>query len=136
MMIKCYSDLLDMNTIVERFEYLKLNGKVGRSTFGFDRYINQRFYHSPEWKRVRSKVIVRDDGCDLGIEGCDISGKILIHHMNPISIHDFVKHNPNILDPEFLICVSEQTHNAIHYGSADMLPKDPIIRTAGDTRLW
>ena len=135
-MIRTYSDLKDLKTLEERYRYLKLTGSVGKQTFGWDRYFNQRFYHSLEWRRVRDRVIVRDDGRDLGIRGFEIEGQILIHHMNPIWVDDLRKKNPDILNPEFLICVSPRTHQAIHYGDESLLPQVPVIRHPGDTKLW
>lgn len=135
-MIRRYSDLEPLKTLEERYSYLKLSGSVGKTTFGWDRYFNQRFYHSIEWRRVRDKVILRDDGCDLGIPGFEIHDKVLIHHMNPIWIEDLRRKNPDILNPEFLICVSPTTHQAIHYGDKSLLPQVPIIRHPGDTKLW
>ena len=135
-MIRTYSDLKDLKTLEERYRYLKLTGSVGKQTFGWDRYFNQRFYHSLEWRRVRDLVIVRDDGRDLGIRGFEIEGQILIHHMNPIWVDDLRKKNPDILNPEFLICVSPRTHQAIHYGDESLLPQVPVIRHPGDTKLW
>lgn len=135
-MIRKYSELIKFKTLEERFEYLKLGGKVGRSSWGWDRHFNQRFYHSVEWKRIRDLVIIRDDGCDLGISGFEISDKILIHHMNPIWIEDLVNGNPEILNPDFLICTSNITHQAIHYGDATLLPQIPILRVPGDTKIW
>ncbi len=135
-MIRRYSELENLLTLDERYDYLRLNGVVGKETFGWDRYFNQRFYHSIEWKQVRDKVIVRDNGCDLGIPDFEIHGKILIHHMNPIWIDDLKRGNPDIIDPEFLICVSERTHQAIHYGDISLLPQKPIVRFQGDTKLW
>lgn len=120
----------------ERFEYLKLGGKVGAETFGFDRYQNQAFYNSPEWKRVRDKVIIRDNGCDLGIADREIGRRVIIHHMNPISVEDIRHSTEVLLNPEFLICVSHDTHNAIHYGDAELLPKDFIPRSLNDTCPW
>lgn len=134
--IRRYSELKQLRTIEERFEYLKLVGVVGKPTWSWDRYFNQQFYKTPEWKRVRRLVIVRDDGCDLGVEGFQINSKILVHHMNPIWIDDLTGHNPDILDPEYLITTSEQTHQAIHYGDKALLPQLPIARRPGDTRLW
>jgi len=136
-MIRKYSHLKLYETIEERFLYLKLAGEVGKMTFGWDRVFNQRFYHSTEWKRVRDEVIVRDNGCDLGVPGYEIRGdRIIIHHMNPIWIDDLKKGNPDILNPEFLISTSERTHQAIHYGDISLLPQPPIIRHSGDTKLW
>lgn len=134
--IKRYFDLKRLESIEERYNYLKLIGVVGKQTFGWDRYFNQRFYHSIEWKRIRDIVIIRDNGCDLGISGFEIHDKILIHHMNPIWIDDLRGHNPDILNPEFLITTCDQTHRAIHYGDASLLPQEPIIRKPGDTNLW
>lgn len=131
-----YSDLIRFDTLEERYEYLRLSGTVGKQTFGWDRYFNQRFYHSIEWKRVRDLVIVRDNGCDLGVPGYEINDKVLIHHMNPIWIEDLRRKNQEILDPEFLICVSAMTHQAIHYGDSSLLPQVPIERRPGDTKLW
>ncbi len=131
-----YSELVALKTFQERFEYLKLNGKVGLDTFGFDRYLNQAFYRSPEWKRTRDIVIIRDQGCDLGIPGHEIFGKIYIHHMNPIIQSDITEFNPDIFSPEFLICTSFNTHNAIHYGTKDILEVEPIVRTPNDTCPW
>lgn len=136
MTIKTYSELTKLSTFEERFRYLRLSGSVGKETFGFDRYINQNFYRSAAWKRVRDKVIVRDCGCDLGIEDRTISGKIMIHHMNPITDKDIVNLTDILLNPEYLICVSHNTHNAIHYGDENLLIKDPIVRTKNDTCPW
>jgi hypothetical protein len=115
---------------------LALHGQVGSSTFGFDRWVNQQFYRSRQWKQVRSLVIVRDNGCDLGIEGYEINERIIIHHMNPLELVDIVHGDEDIIDPEFLICVAHKTHNAIHYGDESLLPRPLIERSAGDTRLW
>lgn len=133
--MRTYSELSTLKTFKERFEYLRLNGSVGRDTFGYDRYLNQLFYSTPEWKRVRRDVIVRDGACDLGIEGLEIPSMIFIHHMNPMSKEDIVEHSLDILNPEFLICTSFDTHNAIHYG-LDTPNKEPVIRTANDTCPW
>lgn len=135
-MIRRYSELVKLKTLEERYEYLKLGGVVGEKTFGFDRYFNQAFYKSAEWNRVRHIVIVRDEGCDLGVPGYEISGKILIHHINPIGVNDLRIGNPDILNPEYLVSVSYQTHQAIHYGDAALLPQIPIVRSPGDTKLW
>lgn len=134
--IKTYSELISLPTFEERYAYLRLSGIVGEDTFGFDRYLNQKFYRSAEWKRIRDYVIVRDNGCDLGIEDRMIHGKILIHHMNPITQRDIQCMTDTLLNPEFLICVSHTTHNAIHYGDEDLLIKDPIVRTRNDTCPW
>lgn len=134
--IRSYSELRQLRTFEDRFDYLSLKGIVGQSTFGFDRWINQAFYRSKQWKDVREKVIVRDDGCDLGIQGYEIFSELLVHHMNPLSAEDIANGESWILDPEFLVTTSLQTHNAIHYGDERLLPKGPIIRQPGDTRLW
>jgi hypothetical protein len=134
--IRSYSELCRLRTFEDRFDYLSLKGIVGQSTFGFDRWINQAFYRSKQWKDVREKVIVRDDGCDLGIQGYEIFSELLVHHMNPLSAEDIANGESWILDPEFLVTTSLQTHNAIHYGDERLLPKGPIIRQPGDTRLW
>lgn len=134
--IKTYSELITLPTFEERFRYLRLKGVVGKDTFGFDRYLNQKFYRSAEWKRIRDIVIIRDNGCDLGIEDRSIYGKILIHHMNPITEKDIVYASDLLINPEYLICVSHSTHNAIHYGDEDLLMKGPVIRTPNDTCPW
>lgn len=136
MNIRCYSELSKLISFKDRFEYLKLNGKIGEDTFGFDRYLNQNFYKSNDWKKVRDFVIVRDNGCDLGIEGRDIFGKILIHHLNPITINDIKNGNEVLLDSEFLISTTIETHNAIHYGDDHLLILDFVERKKNDTCLW
>ena len=134
--IRTYSELIQLPTFEERFDYLRLDGVVGKDTFGFDRYLNQQFYRSSEWKRIRNRVIVRDNGCDLGIDEYEIHGRILIHHMNPISIED-LQHMSNLLmNPEYLICVSHRTHNAIHYGDESLIVSAPIERSQNDTCPW
>ena len=133
--IRTYSELITLNTFKERFEYLRLGGFVGRDTFGYDRYLNQMFYNTPEWKRIRRDVIVRDGACDLGIEGLEIPSLIFIHHMNPMTKEDVLAHTSDILNPEYLICTSFDTHNAIHYG-LDTPNKELIIRTVNDTCPW
>lgn len=136
-MNRTYSELITLPTFEERFKYLQLNGAVGRDTFGFDRYLNQYIYQrSQRWKSVRDKIIVRDNGCDLGVEGYSIYGRIIIHHMNPISVEDILSDRDWIFDPEFLICVSHRTHNAIHYGDESLLPQTLIERTKNDTCPW
>lgn len=135
-MIRNYTDLCKLNTMVDRYEYLRLGGKVGEETFGFDRWLNQMFYKLPEWLKVRDEVIVRDLGCDMGLDGYDIMGKIYVHHMNPFRKEDILNNIQKLLDPEYLICTSKSTHDAIHYGNVDLLPKDPIIRTPNDTCPW
>lgn len=134
---RSYSELRKLATFEERYEYLALKGVVGQSTFGFDRHINQQFYTSTEWRHVRQKVIARDEGLDLGIPGYEIFDKVIIHHMNPMTVDD-VYHNTDdrILDPEFLICTTHRTHNAIHYGDASLLVQPLVPRQPGDTRLW
>jgi hypothetical protein len=135
-MIKTYRDLHRLETFEERYEYLRLGGFVGADTFGFDRYLNQEFYKSVLWRRARDYVIARDYGCDLGIEGREIYDRVYVHHMNPMTPKDIKHSNLDIVDPEFLICVTHNTHNAIHYGDADRLAKGPIERRPGDTKLW
>ena len=135
-LIKTYSELSKLKTFKERFDYLKLDGIVGQETFGFDRYLNQRFYKSQEWKAVRDLVIVRDNGCDLGAEGHEIYGKVLIHHMNPITVKDLSLKTDFLLNPEYLISTTMITHNAIHYGDETLLVTAPITRTKNDTCLW
>lgn len=125
-----------MATFEERFDYLVLRGEVGRATFGFDRWANQQFYRSRQWKRVRDEVIVRDNGCDLGVLGYDIHANLIVHHMNPITPEDLGNGEDWVLDPEFLITTTHRTHNAIHYGDDSLLVKPPVERRAGDTKLW
>lgn len=134
--IRTYSELRHRITFDERFDYLSLKGVVGQSTFGFDRWINQHFYRSREWKDARSAVIVRDNGCDLGVPGYEIYADLIVHHMNPLSAEDIDKGESWILDPEFLITTSLKTHNAIHYGNESLLPRGPIERKPGDTKVW
>lgn len=136
MMIRNYTHLSRLETFQERFEYLKLDGSVGRETFGFDRYLNQAFYTSRQWRNLRHHVIARDFGCDLGVEGYEIHDRVLIHHMNPITSEDIVHGNDDILDPEFLITTIHETHNAIHYGDEKHLPRQIVERYPGDTKLW
>lgn len=136
MTIRTYRELSRLQTFDERFEYLKLKSYVGRDTFGFDRYLNQRFYTSREWRNIRQHVIARDLGCDLGIEGYEIFDKIIIHHMNPIDADDITHGNSDIINPEFLITTTHQTHNAIHYGDPSQIPHQLIERRPGDTKLW
>lgn len=136
MSIKTYSELIKIPTFKDRFEYLRLDGKVGEETFGFDRYLNQIFYKSPEWKAARDFVIIRDQGCDLAMEGHEIFGRILVHHMNPIRIEDIVNRSKYLLDPEYLICTIKNTHDAIHYGDGSLLITGPIERTKNDTCPW
>lgn len=134
--IRTYSELITLPTYEERFKYLQLNGQVGKDTFGFDRYLNQQFYRSSEWKRIRDYVIVRDNACDLGVEGYDIYGRVIIHHMNPITIADIESATEFLLNTEYLICTIHSTHNAIHYGDDSLLIKAPIERIKNDTCPW
>jgi len=134
--IKTYSELCQLQTFEERYHYLKLSGIVGEETFGFDRYLNQVLYRSQRWKRIRDRIIVRDNGCDLGMPGWEIQGKIYVHHMNPLTIRDIQLETEYLLDPEYLISVSHNTHNAIHYGDASLLMTGPIERSANDTCPW
>lgn len=137
MQIKTYTELMQFHSFEDRFRYLKLNGVVANETFGFDRYLNQRFYKSAEWRKIREQVMIRDQGCDLGCNDHPIFGNIIIHHMNPISLDD-IENNPEVLlDPEFLICVSLETHNALHYGDESILNKNRLVeRKPGDTIPW
>jgi hypothetical protein len=136
MSIKTYSELILLPTFEERFQYLRLNGSVGRETFGFDRYMNQVFYRSQKWKSIRDHVIIRDNGCDLGIEGREIQSRVIIHHMNPITLRDIEYESEFLLDPEYLICTVHNTHNAIHFGDENLLMKAPVERTMYDTCPW
>lgn len=136
MKIRTYNELSRLETFEERYFYLRLGGVTGESTFGFDRWINQGFYHSYEWKHARDFVITRDNGCDLGVPGYEIYSDLLVHHMNPISVDDIEHGDDFLIDPEFLITTSLQTHNAIHYGDESLLPRGPIVRERGDTTLW
>lgn len=136
MSIKCYSELVLFPTFKERYEYLRMKGVVGEETFGFDRYMNQFFYRSPEWNRIRDFVIMRDNGCDLGIPGRGIFGKVTIHHMNPIRPDDIRRRTDILLNPEYLIVTTHNTHLAIHYGDDSILLQDPIERKPGDTCPW
>jgi hypothetical protein len=136
MKTRTYSELSQLETFEERFRYLQLKGLLGFVTFGFDRWINQRFYKSRDWKQARDQVIVRDNGCDLGIPGYEIYTGLVVHHMNPLSLEELKHSNEGIVDPDFLICTSLQTHNAIHYSDETLLPRGPIVRRSGDTTLW
>lgn len=135
-MIRTYTELLKIKTFDERFNYLKLNGQVCKETFGFDRYLNQVFYRSPQWRRLRNQIIIRDNGCDLGVEGYDIPDRIYIHHMNPLTKDDIIHSSDFLINPEYLICVSHMTHEAIHYGDSSLLPRDFTERKPNDTTLW
>lgn len=135
-MIRTYSELVSLPSYLDRYKYLKIGSKVGVATFGFNRYLNQLFYQSSAWKRVRDQVIIRDDGCDLAHADYPIAGRIYIHHLNPIQIDDLEDFNPDVLDPNNLVCVSFDTHQAIHYGDESLLPKDPIERFENDQIPW
>jgi len=133
---RTYTELSSLETFEERYRYLELRGILGQETFGFDRWVNQRFYKSYEWENVRDYIINRDNGCDLGVPGYEIYSGLIVHHMNPISL-DEVKHgDDSLIDPEFLITTSLRTHNAIHYGDESLIPREPITRRRGDTTLW
>lgn len=134
--MRTYSELILLTTFEERFQYLKLGGTVGQIAFGYERYLNQLLYISDEWKRCRRKVIIRDLGCDLACEGYELQDKILIHHMNPITVDDILQRNPRVFDLENLICTSHNTHNAIHYGDESLLLRAPIVRTKNDMCPW
>lgn len=134
--IRTYSELIRLKTFDERFEYLRLAGIVGESTFGFDRYLNQTLYRSKQWKNLRNEIIVRDNGCDLAIEDRQIFDKIIVHHMNPLSVEEVEDRSETIFEPEFLVCVSPATHNAIHFGDASLLPHGPIERKPNDHIPW
>lgn len=135
-MIRTYSELIKIQKFEDRYNYLKLRGFVGKETFGYDRYLNQILYNSYRWKKVRDKVIIRDNGCDLGVEGYQINDMVIVHHMNPITIEDIELERDCVFDPEFLICVSDRTHRAIHYSDSSLLPQNPIERFKGDTCPW
>lgn len=136
MKIKTYSEAMSIPTYLERFRYLQIGGKIGDETFGYDRYLNQTLYRTAEWKRFRREIIVRDNGCDLACEGYEIVGNVLVHHINPITVKDIVRRDPKIFDPDNVICVSLNTHNAIHYGDESLLMLGPIERTKNDTCPW
>jgi len=133
---RTYSELSRLPTFEERFEYLSLRGIVGRETFGYDRYLNQAFYRSREWRNLRHEIIVRDNGCDLGVDGFDINEPITIHHIVPMTVADVSNNDPSILDPDNLISVADRTHRAIHYGDRNLLPRKLVVRRPGDTKLW
>lgn len=135
-LMRTYSEMIKLPTLAERFEYLKLGGEIGAETFGFERYLNQKFYRSEIWKRIRNQVIVRDNGCDFGLTDYPIGGRIIVHHMNPVDSDDIIYQREVLLNPEFLVCVGERTHNALHYGGFDLLPQDPIERQPNDTCPW
>ena len=135
-MSKSYSELIQLPTFLERFRYLQIGGTVGADTFGHDRYLNQILYRTAEWKRFRNRIILRDQGCDLGCEGYEIFGKVLVHHINPITIEDVLQRDPIIFDPDNVISTCLDTHNAIHYGDEGLLIADPIERKPNDTCPW
>ncbi len=135
-MIRTYDELIKLKIFKERFGYLQLNGFVGDETFGADRYVNQKFYHSPEWQKIRDQVILRDNGCDLGLVGHEIFGKVFIHHMNPITLKDIEQQTEFLTTPKYLITVSFETHNAIHYGDEKLISSVPVERFANDTCPW
>lgn len=136
MRIRKYSELRRLPTFEERFDYLSMPGEVGEVTFGFDRWMNQNFYRSREWRQVRDYVVYRDEACDLGIPGYEIRSRLLVHHMNPMTPNDIKQGKAWVLDPEFLITTTHTTHNAIHYGDASLIPRAPVDRRPGDTKLW
>lgn len=136
MNIRTYSELSKLTTFEERYRYLRLGGHVGEETFGFDRWINQMFYKDPEWLKIRDEVIIRDNGCDLGIEGREIYSRIIVHHMNPITKADILDRSEFLLNPEYLICTVKNTHDAIHYGDENLLITLPMERSANDTCPW
>lgn len=136
MMLRRYSELKRLKTFEERYEYLRIGGLIGESTFGFERFLNQQFYTSQRWRLLRNEIIIRDNGCDLGIEGRDIHDKIIIHHMNPITKDQMMDPDESVFNPEYLICVSHSTHNAIHYGDASLLQKEYVPRRPNDTCPW
>lgn len=134
--IKTYSELITLPTFLARFNYLKIGGSVGQETFGHERYLNQILYNSYEWRRFRRDIILRDEGLDLAFDGFEIHGKIIVHHINPITVDDVLKRNPMIFDPENVVCVSFDTHNAIHYGDVELLSIAPVERRPFDTCPW
>ena len=135
-LLRTYPELSRLESFEERYRYLRMGGVAGEQTFGFDRWINQRFYKSQEWRTVRNMVILRDDGCDLGIPGFEIHSGLVVHHMNPFSVDDIQHSESSLINPNFLITTSLQTHNAIHYGDESLLPRGPVVRERGDTTLW
>ena len=135
-MNRTYRECMQLPTFQERYRYLQIGGQVGKETFGFDRYLNQMLYRTPEWKRFRREMILRDNGCDLGCEGYEIYGNVLVHHINPITVEDVINRNPCIFDPNNVICTSLNTHNAIHYGDETLLITEPVVRKPNDTCPW
>lgn len=136
MIIKTYSELIKFPTFEERYRYLQLDGRVAQDTFGFDRYLNQVFYRSQRWKELRDHIIIRDNGCDLGVEGYDIYGRIIVHHLNPLTLYDIENESDFMMNPEYLICTTHNTHNAIHYGDESLLITAPVERSKNDTCPW
>ena len=134
--IRTYSELMEIDNYIDRFRYLALRAGVGVSTFGYDRYINQKFYTSHQWRHLRHHIIIRDNGCDLGVAGYEIHDRLTIHHLNPMTVNNLMQGDEEILDPEFLITTTHSTHNAIHYGDEKLLPRLPVARRPGDTKLW
>lgn len=135
-MTRTYSELMSLPTFMERFNYLKLDGFVGKETFGFDRYLNQDFYNSYEWRKLRRDVIIRDNGCDLAVPDREIYGRVIVHHLNPINLNDILDFSNYLMNPEYLITVSSFTHNAIHFGDSELVDRDPIVRRPNDTCPW
>ena len=135
-MTKTYDELIKINSFEDRYDYLRLDSDVGEVTFGYDRYINQLLYHNPKWKSFRNKIIMRDNGCDMACDDYPIGGRIIVHHINPITRNDILEQNPNVYDENNVVCVSHYTHEAIHYGDCNLLPKNPIVRMPGDTCPW
>lgn len=136
MRIRSYSGMRALRSFDDRFRYLSLNGAVGEATFGFDRWINQQFYRSREWKLIRNEIITRDNGCDLGVLGYEIHDRPIVHHMNPMTAKSIERGDDDIMDPEFLVLVTHRTHNAIHYGDESLLRQPLVERQRGDTKLW
>lgn len=133
---RSYSELSKLESYEDRYEYLKIGDRVGEETFGYDRYLNQALYSSPEWKSFRHKIIVRDNGNDMGVDGYPIGEKVYIHHLNPITKQDILERNPCLFDEENVVCVCKRTHDAIHFGSQELIKKNPVVRSPGDTKLW
>lgn len=134
--VRCYAELRTFATYEERYKYLRVSSQVGVATFGFERHLNQGFYTSTQWRHVRNIVIARDSGCDMGVDGYEIYDRVIIHHMNPMKVQDILEGDERTLDPEYLICVTLRTHNAIHYGDENNLIKPLVARRPGDTKLW
>lgn len=135
-MKRTYSELMKLKSFEERFHYVELKGSVGKATFGYDRWMNQHFYTSPEWRRFKRQILIRDEGCDLGCDDHPIYGSVIVHHLNPITKEQIINHDPAILDPENVISVSSLTHNALHYGDIDLLPSKFVERRPYDTCPW